>query len=215
MIAQMERLDTAGPTEGLLPGEVWFRRRPRWALAVVVALFVAVLVLRETAGSPLEAYSLFYALPVALAASAFGFRGGLSSGLVAVALIAVWVVTREVPLTPWGWLSRVLPLLVLGVLLGRAVDRSQRAEEGRRRAEEELSRAETAALLHRQAIEINDSLIQQLTAAKWAFEAGRKEAGLEALSTAMGEAQSLVSDLIRRADMGARTQPTSWQPDEV
>ena len=211
---------TAEATAGTLSGEVWFRDRPRWALAVVVALFGAVLLLRLTVGSPVDAYSLYYALPVALAASAFGFRGGLSGGLVAVGLIAVWVVADDVPLTPSGWVSRVLPLLLLGALLGRAVDRSQRAEEGRRHADEqrrsaedELSRAETAAMLHRQAIEINDTLIQELAGAKWAFEAGRSEAGLAALTNAMGNAQELVSDLIRRADMGRRTEPTSWPPN--
>jgi signal transduction histidine kinase len=219
MLTQVERPMTDEPTANTHLGEVWFRDRPGWALAVVVALFGAVLLLRLTVGSPVDAYSLFYALPVALAASAFGFRGGLSGGLVAVCLMAVWVVTEDVPLTPSGWISRVLPLLLLGALLGRAVDRGKLAEEGRRRAdeqrraaEEELSRAEMAAMLHRQAIEINDTLIQELAGAKWAFEAGRNEAGLDALTKAMRNAQELVSDLIRRADMGGRTQPTSWQP---
>ena len=185
--------------------------QPRWALAVIVALFGAVLLFRLMVGSPTDAYSLFYALPVALAASAFGFRGGIAAGLVTIPLIAVWVVTHDVPLTPMGWLSRVVPLLLLGVLLGRAVDRGQRAEAERREAEEGRSQAELAAMLHREAIEINDTLIQQLAAAKWAFEAGRNEAGLDALTEAVGNAQQLVSDLIRRADMGGVTEPTQWQ----
>lgn len=214
MLAQMKR--PPEPTAGRPSGELWFRERPGWALAVVVALFGAVLLLRLTTGSPVDAYSLFYALPVALAGSAFGFRGGLASGLAAVVLIGVWVLARDVPLTLSGWVTRVVPLLLLGALLGRAVDRGRQAEEGRRRAEqqrrvaeEELARAELAAVLHGQAIEINDTLIQELAAAKWAFEAGRHEAGLEALAQAMGNAQRLVSDLISRADMGSRTESTS------
>ena len=219
MLGQMEDPSTDEPNAVTLPSEVWFRERPGWAVAVIVVLFGAIMLLRLTVGSPVDAFSLFYALPVALAASAFGFRGGLSAGLASVALIAVWVVAREVSLTPLGWISRVLPLLILGLLLGRAVDVSERAVQGRRRAEEqrraaveELGKAEVAALLHRQAIEINDSLIQQLVAAKWALEAGRHEAGLKPLTTAVGNAQELVSDLIRRADMGGRTHPTSAQP---
>jgi len=219
MLGRMEGRVTAETTAHTSSREVWFRERPGRALAVTVVLFGAVMFLRLTVGSPVDAYSLFYALPVALAASAFGFRGGLLAGLAAVGLIAVWVVTRDVSLTPLGWISRVLPLLLLGLLLGRAVDLGERAVEGRRRAEEqrrvaveELRKAEMAAALHRQAIEINDSLIQELVAAKWAFEGGRHEVGLEALAKAVGNAQALVSDLIRQADMGERTQPTSWQP---
>lgn len=45
-----------------------------------------------------------------------------------------------------------------------------------------------------------------MTVAKWALEAGRNEAALEALTDAVREAQRLVSDLIRRADMGERAE---------
>lgn len=207
----MERSDLVAPTTTSSTADVWFTERPRWAMAVTAALFLAVLLLRLMVGSPTDAYSLFYALPVALAASAFGLRGGISAGLLTIPLIAVWVVTHDVPLSPLSWLSRVVPLLLLGVLLGRAVDRGRRAEEERRQAEEARSQAQVAAMLHREAIEINDTLIQQLAAAKWAFEAGRTEAGLDALTDAVRHAQELVSGLIRRADMGGFTEPTQWR----
>lgn len=61
-------------------------------------------------------------------------------------------------------------------------------------------------LLHRQAIEINDSLLQRMTAAKWALESGRTEAGLEILTTAVSEAHRLVSELLRRAEMGGHSE---------
>jgi glucose-6-phosphate-specific signal transduction histidine kinase len=180
-------------------GEPWFRRRPRWALVVIVAMYVAVLCLRLLAGSPIDAFSMLYVLPVALAATTFGRRGGLVAGLVAVALIAAWVAVRHVHLAPMGWASRVVPILLLGYLLGGAVDRLIRAEEDRRRMER-------AALLHREAIEINDSLIQQMTAARWALEGGRTEVGQQILTAAVTDAQRLVSGLIRRADMGERSE---------
>jgi hypothetical protein len=56
-----------------------------------------------------------------------------------------------------------VPTLFLGVLLGRATDRARRAEGERRRLER--------TALHRQAIEIDDSLVQRMAAAKWSFEA--------------------------------------------
>ena len=116
-----------------------------------------------------------------------------------MALILVWTVVRDVHLGPTGWLTRAVPLLLLGFLLGRALDRA-------RRAEVDLRRHEVAALLHREAIEINDSLVQRMTAAKWSLESGLTEVGLDILTTAVSEAHQLVSDLLRRADMGERAE---------
>jgi hypothetical protein len=180
-------------------GDPWFSRRPGLTLLVIGVLFAAVLALRLLAGGPVDAYSMLYVLPVALAATAFGVRGGAAAGLLAVALILVWTVVRDVHLGPTGWLTRAVPLLLLGFLLGRAMDRA-------RRAEVDLRRHEMAALLHREAIEINDSLVQRMSAAKWSLESGLTEVGLDILSTAVSEAHQLVSDLLRRADMGDRAE---------
>lgn len=81
-----------------------------------------------------------------------------------------------------------------------------------REAEAQRRRLEKAALLHREAIEINDSLIQRMSAAKWALEAGHAEAALQALTEAGSEALQLVSGLIRRADMAARTEHLPGTP---
>lgn len=138
---------------------------------------------------------MLFALPVALVAITFGMRAGLGGGLVAVALIVVWVVVDDVSLTLTGWGSRILPLLLLGVLLGDASDTLRRAEAERRRLE-------AAALLYREAIEINDSLVQGMAAARWALEAGRVDAGLRTLEQTIVQAEELVSGLIRQAGMG-------------
>ena len=106
---------------------------------------------------------------------------------------------RDVTLGPSGWASRVIPLLLLGYLLGSAIDRARRAEAARRRDE-------IAALMHREAIEINDSLIQRIAAAKWALEAGQTESSERILTETMSDAQEIVSSLITRADMGQRTE---------
>jgi hypothetical protein len=174
-------------------------RREAVILAVAGLLFAAVLVLRLTTGTVADAYSMFYTFPVALVATYFGMRAGAGAGLLAVALVAVWAISRDIELDPLGWSSRVLPLLLLGVLLGEATDRM-------RRTEEERSKLAAAALLHREAIEINDSIVQGITAAKWALEAGSVDAGLKTLDDTLGRAHDLVSDLIRRAGMGDRAE---------
>lgn len=179
--------------------EPWFSLRPRLALSVIGMLFIAVLTLRLFAGDPVDAYSMLYVLPVALAATAFGVRGGVFAGLFALALILVWILVRDVTLSPTGWATRMVPILLLGVLLGRAIDRQRQAETDRRELE-------AAALLHAEAIEINDSLVQRMSAAKWALEAGQTDAGLAILTTAVSEAHRLVSGLLRRADMGRRSE---------
>ena len=185
---------------GTRPRHPWFSQRPRLALGVIAALFAAVLALRLLAGDAVDAYSMLYALPVALAATAFGQRGGVTAGLIAVALIVAWAVVRDVSLGPTGWGSRAVPIVLLGFLVGRATDRARQGEAERRRLEQ-------AALLHREAIEINDTLIQGMTAAKWSLESGQAEAGLGTLTATIHEAHQLVSGLIRRANMGGSTEP--------
>jgi hypothetical protein len=80
------------------------------------------------------------------------------------------------------------------------------ASDRLRRAEEQRQRFEAAALLHREAIEINDSLVQGMAAAKWSLESGQTDLGIQTLETTLNRAQDLVSGLIRRADMGERAE---------
>jgi K+-sensing histidine kinase KdpD len=181
------------------PRDPWFRRRPRAALTIAALLFAAVLVLRMFVGDAADAYSMLYVLPVALVATAFGLRAGIAAGMVGVALVAVWVLADDVSLSPTGWLSRAVPILLLGIVLGDATDRLRRAEEQRQRLE-------ASALLHREAIEINDSLVQGMAAAKWSLESGQTDLGIQTLETTISQAQDLVSGLIRRADMGGRAE---------
>jgi len=189
----------ADPSTWRVVGDPWFRRHPALALTVAGVLYAAVLSLRLFAGTPADAYSMLYALPVALLAITFGLRAGAAAGLVAVGLTVLWALVQEVSLTPTGWASRVLPLVLLGVLLGHAASRARRAELAHRRTE-------AAALLHRQAIEINDSLVQGMAAAKWSLDAGRVENCREILDQTLTQAHDLVSQLIREADMGARSE---------
>lgn len=133
-------------------------------------------------------------------AATFGLRAGAVAGLVAVGLTVLWAVVQDVSLTPTGWASRVVPLLLLGVLVGHATNRERRAEVERRRLE-------AAALLHREAIEINDSLVQGMAAASWSLDSGQVDTGKQILDQTIVQAHDLVSGLIRRAGMGTRTEP--------
>ncbi|HSJ21309.1 MAG TPA: hypothetical protein VK964_12110 [Nocardioidaceae bacterium] len=173
----------------------WFRERPRMTVAVAALLFATIFVLRLTYGVPVDAVNLLYTLPVALLALAFGRTAGILAGLVAVALVVAWILLADVDLSALGWISRVVPLLLLGGLLGDASDRLATASEQQRLLEAATQRQRDAA-------EVNDTLVQGMSAAKWALEAGRHEAGLKTLQDTLSLGHQLVSKLLREADMG-------------
>jgi glucose-6-phosphate-specific signal transduction histidine kinase len=173
----------------------WFQERPRLTVAVALVLFAAVIGLLFAVDPAQDQISLFFCLPIALLAVAFGLRAGLLAGLGGILLVAVWVLADDRSVSVLGWAAQAVPMLLLGVLLGDAVDRL-RGSEGQRR------RLEGVAQRHRDAVEFNDSVVQRLAAAKWAMEAGRTERGLEIIAETLDAAQALVSDWIRDAEMG-------------
>lgn len=164
------------------------------SVTVAAALYVGIFVLRMTTGTPAEATMLFFVLPISLIAVTFGMMWGLTGGLIAIGLMVVWAVTKHIDLTPVGWVTRALPMLLLGVLVGRAADRLRISEAAR-------VALDAAAHWHRQAVEINDSIVQGLSAAKWALEAGRHDRALETVTETLDSAQALVSQLLREAEV--------------
>ena len=159
-------------------------------------MFAGVFIVRLAVVGSGEAISMLLVLPVTLVAVALGRRAGLTAALVAIALTACWVWVGGFDVSVIGWISRVLPLLLVGGLVGDASDRLRDFEEQRRTLEGGLLR-------HRQAVEINDSLIQGMAAAKWSIEAGRVETGVEMLNETLDRGHRLVSELIRDAEQRA------------
>ena len=60
-----------------------------------------------------------------------------------------------------------------------------------------VERSRGALFRHRKAVEIKDSLVQGMAAAKWSIEAVRMETGLEMLTESLDRGHRLVSQLIR------------------
>jgi hypothetical protein len=167
----------------------WYLTHRRAASAVAVVLFAAVAALRFAIRGSQDPVTELAALPIALLAITFGRRIGTAAGLASVALIAVWVATTDVSLTPLGWASRVVPLVLLGVLLGASTDRLREAQAGERRLA-------AVAALQREAAEVNDSVVQGLAVAKWLLEADQLDRGLAAVTETMSTAQDLVSRML-------------------
>ena len=181
----------------LLRGGPWFLRRPRTTVAVAIGMYAVICAARLIVGNPADDVYLLFTLPIALLAVAFGMRAGVLAGLAGVVLIVAWVHISGAELSGIGWASRISPMLLLGYLLGDAVDRLRRAEREQRRLKE-------AARRQRDAIEINDTIVQGLSAAKWALEAGDLDHGLTIVSDTLALGHRLVSELIRDADMQQR-----------
>lgn len=196
----------------VLRGGPWFLRRPRTTVAIAVTMYAAVLAAQLVVGNPADDMYLLFTLPIALLAVAFGMRAGVLAGLAGVVLIVAWVHISEVELSGIGWASRISPMLLLGYLLGDAVDRLRRAESEQRRLKE-------AARRQRDAIEINDTIVQGLSAAKWALETGDLDHGLTVVSDTLTLGHRLVSELIRDAGMqqswsGVAGRAAHDRPDE-
>lgn len=171
----------------------WYEEQPRVAAAVCAALFAAVVVTRLVVGGGANAVLLLYVFPVALAALTWGLRGGTVAAGIAVVGIVVPLLLDDDGIGVVGWVTRISAVVVLGVLLGQAQDRT--------RAHQRWLLAEEAARIGsdaraRAAAEISDSLLQGMSSAKWMLEAGKVDAGIETLEETIERAQRIVSDLL-------------------
>lgn len=173
----------------------WFAGRRALTTRIVLLLFVVVFALQMWNGSPADATCMLYTLPVALAAYSLGRRAGLAAGLSAATLVGACVLIGQVGLTPAGWLSRAVPLALLGVLLGDASDRLRHAHARRRDLE-------AAALRQQDVAQINGTLVRGMGAALSALERGDWDGGLGSLNETIEQGHALVSCLLRDADMG-------------
>jgi hypothetical protein len=120
-------------------------------------------------------------------------RAGLLTALGCLSLLVTWVGTTDGAFTPLGWFARVVPLLLLGVLIGRASD-------GLREAARVATRLAVAQARQRDAAEVNDTIVQHLSAAKWMFERGANDEGIGEVEGAITAGQSLVSELLTGLD---------------
>lgn len=165
-------------------------------------MYAAVLAARAWLGDPGDAVLILMIFPISLLALTFGARVGSLAGLVAAGLLVVWGWLAGADLSLVGWISRVGTMLFLGMLIGDARDRLVRAEE-------EQQALEISQLRHRQAAEVNDSLIQGMAAAKWSLESGRTDLAVQTLEDTIASGQHMVSDSLRASS------PTSTPPYRV
>jgi len=144
------------------------------------------------------------ALPVSLMAVTFGRAGGVAAGALGLVLAGSWsLVGGEVGATGW---AAVGTMVVLGALLGEAVDAREASDRRAAWAEAEQGRLHDRLRRQAEAVEVNDLIVQSVAVARWALESGNVERATEVLDE-IGEAgQRLVSSLLRE------TAPLTFDP---
>jgi len=181
----------------------WFRQRPRLAVGVAALLAVATWGVGFVLPWDRAALVVVLALPIALSAVSFGAKGGAIAGAGAVVVLAGWVIADgNAGVSVSGWASGAATV-ALGALLGEAVDGLAASERRARRDDDARRRLEHVASRRREAVEINDRLVQSAAVAKWALEAGDVERALEVLQETVDAGQRLVTALIN--DDGANS----------
>ncbi len=196
MLPRLGQTDSVS-SEEFGAGGPWYRAHPRAVLAVAGGLYALVTVLESVDTDAADAIALLYMLPIALIAVSFGLRGGLAAAAVGYACFSVFAVTDSTGyLGADGWATRAGAMFLLGGLLGRAADQSARANNLALENQRERLLLQAQNRRYANGIELSDTVLQHVAAAKWMIDAGNPEEASRLLSTAMEQGQRIVSDLL-------------------
>ena len=185
----------------------WYRTHLRAAVLMAAVLFAGVTLARFFTDGSGEAVDILYSLPVALLAMSFGLSGGIIGAAIGISLFAiVELVHSEGDVDATGWIARATGLLLLGILLGRATDQIEADQQRTQAAQEQRRRLQDTARRQAEALEISDSILQHLAAAKWMIEQGRDEEAIDILTSTMATGEEMVADMlpIRHGDFGPK-----------
>lgn len=183
----------------------WYRRHPCAAVAVAALLFVAVSAVRALDTRVGDAGTLLFVLPIALMAVTFGLRGGVVTASVAYSIFVLFALFDSTGFLGFeGWVAQAVAMFVLGALLGRAIDLSRAA------AWQTLEQQRHQYMLmdqnrrYAEGIEISDSLLQNVAAAKWLMEQDHVTEAARLLAEAMERGQRMVGQLLPEQTVNRR-----------
>lgn len=175
----------------------WYRLHPGKAIVIASGLFVAISVLDWFNDGSGQAIAVLYVLPIALLAVTLGERGGLIGAIAGFTLFAALEVEHssgDIDVT--GWIVRAVAMFLLGGLLGRATDQTTASELAALAEQQRRCQAEEANLRYTEALEINDSLLQQIVVAKWMVEQSQTVGAAELLTEAIARGERMVAGLL-------------------
>jgi hypothetical protein len=111
------------------------------------------------------------------------------------------------PYTPYFGEDEIELLGSLGAIANLAIERVQAGEMKLQLAEAKLRR--------KQALEINDNIVQGLAVAKYAFEAGQNAEGMAAVEGTLEAARAIISNLLEEMGRDQQIGPGSLVRDEA
>lgn len=156
------------------------------ALGVIVGLMAAVTVLRWFVDGAGQAAGLLYVVPIALSALRFGRRGGVAAaafGITAFAALELIHARGDVDVT--GWVAPLLTMALMGGLVGELSDSAADHEAAHRLQAHRVVEMRDA---QHAVSETNDSIVQQVAAARWMLEAGKHGEALATLDATVARA---------------------------
>ncbi|MCW2992069.1 MAG: hypothetical protein JWM73_2663 [Solirubrobacterales bacterium] len=154
---------------------------------VAAVLFGLVFALLFAVSDPAQAGAVLFVVPVALLALSDGTRGGAIGAAVGTVLVAIWVFADDVHLNVLGWGSRILSLLLIGLLVGRYEDLARSHERQR--------------LDERYAGELHDRVVQSLVLASYQLRDEHSEASA-AVAEALAGAKEIISERLGEIEPG-------------
>jgi hypothetical protein len=164
---------------------------------VIAASSVAVLALQVVDTRASDAIALLYVLPIGLSAVTFGLWGGLGAAAAAYVAFGLFAVSFGAGhVGPDGWFSRAAALFLLGGLLGRASDQIARASRTALVHQRQRLIVEEQIRRYSEGIELSDSILQHVAAAKWADERGDHAEAARLLTRALSAGQKMVGELL-------------------
>jgi K+-sensing histidine kinase KdpD len=209
---------TAGPaTADGRRTSPWYRLHPSNSILVALALFVAISVLQWFNNGTGQAIAVLYVLPISLLAVTLGARGGLTGATGGFVLFAVFEIghgSGDIDAT--GWAVRAIAMFLLGGLLGRATDQTTASERAALAEQQRRCQLEEANHRYAEAFEINDSLLQQMVAAKWMVEQNHTDQATELLTETIARGERMVAGLLpSRVSRPADLPLSAWPGDHV
>jgi hypothetical protein len=191
----------------------WYRPRPGIAIIVAAGLFGAISVLQWFNNQSGQAIAVLYVLPIALLAVTLGERGGLmgaTAGFVLFAAFAIEHGSGDIDAT--GWAVRAVAMFLLGELLGRATDQTTASECHALVEQERRCRVEEANRRYTEALEIHDSLLQQIVAAKWLAEQDQPSVAAKLLEETIATGERMIAGLLPPRVSRSAALPLAAQP---
>jgi len=170
--------------------------------AVTTLLFAGVFWLLYAVNDTREGVAALFAVPITVSALAFGRRGGVVASAISVVLTLTWLITSDTHLGAFGWISRLIPFLVIGLAIGLYEDRTRRNERHQ--------------LDERYAGELHDRVVQLLVLASYALQKpGSDPAASQAVDQALAAAKDIISsrmDTVVPGDLRLEGAPSEASP---